>query len=246
MKPLLIVDDEPVMRESLRDWLTDSGYEVETAEDGEEALKTIAEKDFDVAILDLKLPGKDGIEVLKEARTKRPQLKGIIITAYPSIETAVGAMKEGAIDYLPKPFDLNQLEKLIRQTLGPVQVKIAKAPAGAAVAEPVEVEKAKVEEEQARVEEVVDDVTGKIYLPPCQVACPVGEPIQRTNAMLAALPLDTEEASSQILKIGDEIYDKNPLFTICSYVCGLCEKECNYKDQTGAIRRKMLKRFITD
>jgi len=124
MKPILIVEDEAIMRESLRDWLADGGYQVETAEEGEEALQTIAERDFGVVILDLRLPGKDGIEVLREAKEKSPQLKGIIITAYPSVKTAVQAMKEGAIDYLPKPFDLNGLEKLIRGTLGPVQVEI--------------------------------------------------------------------------------------------------------------------------
>jgi NADPH-dependent glutamate synthase beta subunit-like oxidoreductase/ferredoxin len=97
----------------------------------------------------------------------------------------------------------------------------------------------------SQVEEVIDEASGKVYLPPCQIACPIGEPIQRTNAMIARLPLDAQAAYSQIIKIGDEIYDVNPLFTICSYVCGLCEKECNYKDQTGAIRRKMLKRFLT-
>lgn len=96
------------------------------------------------------------------------------------------------------------------------------------------------------VEEVIDKATGKVYLPPCQIACPIGEPIQRTNIMLACLPLDAERAYNQIIEIGDEIYNKNPLFTICGYICGLCEKECNYKDQTGAIRRTMLKRFLTD
>lgn len=124
MKPILIVEDEAIMRESLQDWLTDVGYQVETAKEGEEALKTIAERDFDIAILDLRLPGKDGIEVLRQAREQRPQLKGIIITAYPSIQTAVEAMKEGAIDYLPKPLNLNDLERLIREILGPVQVEI--------------------------------------------------------------------------------------------------------------------------
>ena len=247
MQPILVVDDEAVMRESLRDWLTEGGYEVETAEEGEEALKTIAEQEFGLVILDLKLPGKDGIEVLKEARAQRPQLKGLIITAYPSVQTAVEAMKEGAVDYLPKPFDLNELEKLIGQILGPVQVEIEpKAATAQAIAELPIVEKVKEEEERARVEEVIDEATGKIYLPPCQIACPIGENIQRTNAMIALLPLDAEEAYSQIIRIGDEIYEKNPLFTVCSYICGLCEKECNYKDQTGAIRRKMLKRFLTD
>jgi len=100
------------------------------------------------------------------------------------------------------------------------------------------------ENEHARVEEVINDA-GKVYLPPCQTACPLGEDIQRSHAMIALLPLDAKEAAGQIIKIGDEIYDKNPLFLLCSYICGLCEKQCNYKDQTGAVRRRMLVKFIT-
>ena len=123
-KPILIVEDETVMRESLRDWLKDAGYEVETVDEGEGALQRIGEKEFGVVVLDLRLPGRDGLEVLKEARARRAQVKGIIITAYPSVETAVEAMKMGAIDYLAKPLDLNNLEKLIRETLGSVQVEI--------------------------------------------------------------------------------------------------------------------------
>jgi NADPH-dependent glutamate synthase beta subunit-like oxidoreductase/FixJ family two-component response regulator/NAD-dependent dihydropyrimidine dehydrogenase PreA subunit len=243
MKPILVVDDEAVMRESLRDWLTDDGYQVEIAEDGNAALKAIAQQDFGVAIVDLMLPGKNGIEVLREAKKKRPYLKGIIITAYASVPTAVEAMKEGAVDYLPKPVQLNQLEALIRDALGPVQVEVKpKAAVAPAKAKPAVV----VAEELAQVEEAIDKATGKVYLPPCQIACPVGEDIQRTNAMMSMLPLDVKEAHSQIIKIGDEIYRKNPLFPICSYICGLCEKECNYKDHTGAIRRKMLKRFISE
>ncbi len=88
MKPILIVEDEAVMRESLRDWLPDSGYQVEIAKDGEEELKTIAVQDFGLLILDLPLPGKDGLEVLRKARAKSPQLKGIIITAYPFLQGA--------------------------------------------------------------------------------------------------------------------------------------------------------------
>jgi NADPH-dependent glutamate synthase beta subunit-like oxidoreductase/CheY-like chemotaxis protein/NAD-dependent dihydropyrimidine dehydrogenase PreA subunit len=242
MKPILVVDDEAIMRESLRDWLTDDGYQVEIAEDGDAALKAIDKQDFGLAIVDLMLPGKNGIEVLREAKAKRPYLKGIIITAYASVPTAVEAMKEGAVDYLSKPIQLNQLEALIRDALGPVQVEVKpKAAAAPAKIEPV-VEVA----EPAQVEEAIDEATGKIYLPPCQIACPVGEDIQRTNAMMALLPLDAKKAHRQIIQIGDEIYKKNPLFPICSYICGLCEKECNYKDHTGAIRRKMLKRFISE
>jgi len=96
------------------------------------------------------------------------------------------------------------------------------------------------------IEMVICREGGKIYLPPCQIKCPVGEDIQRTNAMLSLLSTNKDEAAKQVMKIGDQIYDKNSLFPICGYVCGLCEKECNYKDKTGAIRRKMLKRFISD
>jgi len=124
MKPVLIVEDETIMRESLQDWLKEEGYEVDTAESGEEALQKIGEKEFGVAVLDLRLPGKDGLEVLREATEKDPKIKGIVITAYPSVETAVEAMRMGAVDYIVKPFAPDALEKSIEETLGPIQVEI--------------------------------------------------------------------------------------------------------------------------
>jgi DNA-binding NtrC family response regulator len=120
---ILIVEDEEGMREALREWLTEGGYKVETAKTGEDGLKIISARDVGLVLLDLRLPGKDGISVLKEAKTIRPQLKVIIITAYPSPQTKEAALKEGAVDYLPKPFDLNDLEKLIRGTLLPSPAK---------------------------------------------------------------------------------------------------------------------------
>lgn len=144
-RPVLIVEDEAIMRESLRDWLSDSGYQVATADDGEQALQMVAEREFGIAVLDLKLPGKDGLEVLREAKERQPRLKGIIITAYPSVETAVEAMKLGAIDYLLKPFAPDALENLIQETLGPVQVEI-RPEAAVEEAEEVEVEQPEVEE----------------------------------------------------------------------------------------------------
>ena len=97
------------------------------------------------------------------------------------------------------------------------------------------------------IEKVVDEASGKVYLPPCQVRCPLKIDIQRNHVMISCLPLDSKEASKQILEIGDEVYDKNPLFPIlCGYVCGLCEKECNYEDETGAVRRKLLLRFVAE
>ena len=153
MKPVLIIEDEAIMRESLRDWLRDEGYEVETVEEGEEALQRIGKKEFGVAVLDLRLPGRDGLEVLKEATARSPKLRGIIITAYPSVETAVEAMKIGAVDYIVKPFSPDALEKSIQEVLGPVQVEVKE----------VKLEEAKVEEaavkapalEEAKVKEII-------------------------------------------------------------------------------------------
>jgi NADH-quinone oxidoreductase subunit E len=134
--PILVVEDETIMRESLRDWLTDAGYHVETAEDGEKAMSTLAKQDFGLIIIDLRLPRQDGLEVLRQAKSKQSQLKGIVITAYPSVQSAVEAMKEGAVDYMTKPCDLNQLEETIRKVLGPIQVEIKQKPAAITVAAP--------------------------------------------------------------------------------------------------------------
>jgi DNA-binding NtrC family response regulator len=123
MKNILIVEDERSIRESLRDWLLDLGYQAEVTSNGEEALKRINEKNFDLVILDLRLPGKDGLQVLREVRAKKPKLKGIIITAYPTVETAAEAMKQGAMDFLPKPISLSRLEKLVRENTEPAQMK---------------------------------------------------------------------------------------------------------------------------
>ena len=117
---VLVVDDEPIVRESIRDWLEDAGYQVATAETGEEALEMVEKQDFSVMVLDLRLPGKSGITVLKEVKTQRPWIKSIIITAYPSAETTAEATKLGAIDYLIKPVAPDDLERLVRETLSAV------------------------------------------------------------------------------------------------------------------------------
>ena len=116
-KPVLIVDDEPIVRESIRDWLKEAGYQVATAESGEEALEMMKKKDFGVVVLDMRLPGKTGISILKEIKTLKLETKSIIITAYPSAELAAEAKKLGAVDYLIKPIVPDDLERLIRETL---------------------------------------------------------------------------------------------------------------------------------
>lgn len=93
----------------------------------------------------------------------------------------------------------------------------------------------------ARVEEAI-----KQMLPPCQIKCPINEDIQRTNVLISLLPEELEQARPQIIEISDYLYEKNPFFNICGYICGLCELECNYKTKGGAIRRRLLKRFLSD
>ncbi len=113
---MLVVEDEDIMREALSDYFSDEGHRVDTASDGDKALEKYNLEDYNVMIIDLKLPGRDGISVLKEVRAKNPQAKVIIITAYPSVETEEQAKLEGAFDYLQKPFDLDYLDTLIRQS----------------------------------------------------------------------------------------------------------------------------------
>jgi acetyl-CoA synthetase len=114
-REILIVDDEPIVRESLRDWLASNGYQTATAENGSQALDMIGNNDFNMVILDLRLPDGEGTELLKQLTERKPDLKSIIITAYPSVETIERATKLGALDYLVKPFDLDELDKLIKK-----------------------------------------------------------------------------------------------------------------------------------
>lgn len=111
---ILIVDDEKIVRESLRDWLENVGYRVIIAASGEEALKIIKRRNIKIMLTDLVMPGIDGIELMKEARKIVPSISTVIITAYGSIQTAINATKEGAHDYVEKPFCPEKVELLIR------------------------------------------------------------------------------------------------------------------------------------
>ncbi|MFH1954531.1 MAG: sigma-54 dependent transcriptional regulator [Pseudomonadota bacterium] len=115
---ILIVDDELIMRESLSGWLYRDGHEVETAESGEEALEKVKRSRFDILLVDLKMGGMSGLEVLKEIKEMDPDVAVVMITAYGSISTAIEAMKNGAYDYLLKPFDPNELGLVIDKIIG--------------------------------------------------------------------------------------------------------------------------------
>ena len=101
---LLVVDDEEVIREGMRRILEAEGYHVTNSASGRTAIEKIQERDFDVVITDLKMPGMDGMEVLKAIKILQPEVPVVIITGYSTVDTAVEAMKNGAFDYIAKPF----------------------------------------------------------------------------------------------------------------------------------------------
>lgn len=114
---ILIVDDEVIMLESLAGWLERDGHSVEKASSGERALDILKDQRFDILLLDIKMEGMSGLEVLKKVREDDPDMAVVMITAYGSISTAIEAMKNGAQDYLLKPFDPNELGLLIERII---------------------------------------------------------------------------------------------------------------------------------
>ena len=111
---ILVVDDESIVRESLHDWLDSVGYNVLIAESGEEALRVIKQKKIKIMLTDLFMPEMDGIELMKKAREIDPSISSVIITAHGTIQTAITAIREGAYDYIEKPFCPEKVELLIK------------------------------------------------------------------------------------------------------------------------------------
>jgi len=114
---VLIVDDEQVVCDLLNNELSEQGYLCTTALDGYDALAKLATQNFDVILLDIKLPGISGIEVLRMVQSSHPSTAAIMITAVNDVDIAVEAMKLGALDYIVKPFDLDSVDTSIRTVL---------------------------------------------------------------------------------------------------------------------------------
>src|SRR5262245_44930024 len=106
---ILVVDDERAIQDSLAWCLRNDGHEVRTARDGEEAMAIMADEHFDVVISDIIMPGLSGLDLLRKARALHPRTLFVLITAYATVETAVEALREGASDYVLKPFKFDDL-----------------------------------------------------------------------------------------------------------------------------------------
>ncbi len=112
---ILVVDDEPMVCLALTNWLEEENYFAQAVEDGPQAIGAVREENWDIVLLDLRMPGMDGMEVLKQVKEIAPQTVVIMMTAYASIPGAVQAMQEGAYDYIVKPLDVDQLTLMLQR-----------------------------------------------------------------------------------------------------------------------------------
>ncbi len=120
---ILIVDDEKIVRESLQHWFEEEGYIIETAENGMSALEKFSQSSFDLALLDMKMPGMTGLELLKKIKQIDENCIVILITAFASVPTAIQALKDGAYDYVTKPVDPDELNNIVKNALESVKLK---------------------------------------------------------------------------------------------------------------------------
>jgi len=120
---ILVVDDEESVRDSLYNWFIDDGYDVECAENAKEALIMLESRDFDIILADIKMPGMDGMEMHQRIKTLNKEPIFIIMTAFASVDTAVQALKNGAYDYVTKPFDPDDLSHLVRNAASHVALR---------------------------------------------------------------------------------------------------------------------------
>lgn len=120
---LLIVDDEESVRDSLYNWFIEDGYDVDYAANAKEALMKIEAGDFDIILADIKMPGMDGLEMHRRIKAINSEAIVIVMTAFASVETAVQALKDGAFDYVTKPFDPDDLSHLIRNAANQISLK---------------------------------------------------------------------------------------------------------------------------
>jgi DNA-binding NtrC family response regulator len=110
---ILVVDDELLIRDLLYDFFTGQGWDISVAENGEKALEVMRAKEFDLVLTDIKMPEMDGLVLTSHVRQSHPDLPVVLMTGFPSVDTAVEALHKKVDDYVIKPFNINQLYKLV-------------------------------------------------------------------------------------------------------------------------------------
>ena len=114
---ILVVDDELLIRDLLYDFFSGQGWKISVAENGEKALDILQDKSIDLVLTDIKMPEMDGLTLTRHMKEKFPSIPVVVMTGYPSIDTAIQAIRSKVADYIVKPFNINQLYKVIEEQL---------------------------------------------------------------------------------------------------------------------------------
>jgi NADH-quinone oxidoreductase subunit E len=196
---ILLLEDEVTVARGLQMILSEEGYPaVDLAMTGRKALDTFSQKDFDLLIADLRLPDIDGMEVIKQVKHDRPDTGVIVITGYSTVNSAVEAMKLGALDYLPKPFTEDEFVSAVRDALS-LKKEAVSEPEAVAEPEPVkaiEPELRLILEDQERVDRLLDDMRARFVGKPDEVI-PM---LQMVQQRLGYLPENALEEVARMTK----------------------------------------------
>jgi len=120
---ILIVDDELLIRDLLYDFFSSHGWDIATAENGSKALGILKDKDIDLVLTDLKMPEMDGMDLTRQMRDDYPDIPVVIMTGFPSVDSAVAALRSRVADYVTKPFNINELYKIVQSHLTETEEK---------------------------------------------------------------------------------------------------------------------------
>ena len=114
---ILVVDDELLIRDLLYDFFTEQGWDIAIAESGEKALEILRSKEVDLLLTDLKMPDMDGLALTSHVKASHPDMPVVIMTGYPSVDSAVSALRQKVADYIIKPFNISQLYRTVREKI---------------------------------------------------------------------------------------------------------------------------------
>ena len=231
---ILVVDDEFSVRDSLYNWFRKDGYAVTAAENATEALKALQDHAFDVVLLDIKMPGMDGMELQEHICRIDPRIAVIMITAFASVDTAVRALKQGAFDYVTKPIDPDELSHLVLRAL----------------------EQRRLQEENAQLRETIDEMVSVDEIvgdsPPMRKVLELVEHVAKTDATV--LILGESGTGKELIARAIHANSKRRYFPIVPVNCGavpedLLESELFGHEKgafTGAAHRRKGKIEMAD